>query len=88
MTSALAAGRHDDASALFQRACELAPESDELRFWAALGAAQVGDMDTAVAHMRTAIGIHPGWLELLRRLTPEFAPSAPAVLAALDGHPA
>ncbi|HEY6523299.1 MAG TPA: DUF1028 domain-containing protein [Solirubrobacteraceae bacterium] len=84
----LAAGRHDEASALFQRACELAPESDELRFWAALGAAQVGDMDTAVAHMRTAIGVHPGWLELLRRLTPEFAPSAPAVLAALDGHPA
>ena len=30
----LAAGRHDEASALFQRACELAPESDELRFWA------------------------------------------------------
>jgi uncharacterized Ntn-hydrolase superfamily protein len=82
----VAAGRHDEASALFQRACELAPESDELRFWAGLGAAQVGNMDAAVAHVRAAIGVHPGWLELLQRLTPEIAPSGPAVLAALDGH--
>jgi hypothetical protein len=44
-------------------------------------------MDAALAHVRAAIEVHPGWLELLRRLTPEFAPSAPAVLAALDGHP-
>ncbi len=84
----LAAGRHEEASALFQRACELAPESDELHFWAGLGAAQVGDMNAALAHVRTAIEAHSGWLELLRRLTPELAPSAPAVLAALDGHPA
>jgi tetratricopeptide (TPR) repeat protein len=82
----LAEGRHDEAATLFARACELAPESDELRFWAGLGAAQVGDMDAALAHVRAAIEVHPGWLELLRRLTPEFAPSAPAVLAALDGH--
>jgi uncharacterized Ntn-hydrolase superfamily protein len=83
----LAEGRHDEASALFRRACELAPESDELRFWAGLGAAQVGDMETALADVRAAIEAHPGWLELLRRLTPEFSPSAPTVLAALDGHP-
>jgi hypothetical protein len=43
-------------------------------------------MDTALAHVRAAIETHAGWLELLRRLTPEYAPSAPAVLAALDGH--
>ena len=82
----LAAGRHDEASALFRQACELAPESDELRFWAGLGAAQVGDLDTALADVRAAIEAHAGWLELLRRLTPEVAPSAPAVLAQLDGH--
>jgi uncharacterized Ntn-hydrolase superfamily protein len=81
----LAAGSHDEASTLFRRACELAPESDELRFWAGLGAAQRGDMDTALAQVRGAIAIHPGWHELLRRLSPELAPSAPAVLAALDG---
>jgi uncharacterized Ntn-hydrolase superfamily protein len=82
----LAEGRHDEASALYRRACELAPESDELRFWAGLGAAQVGDMETALAHVRAAVEAHGGWLELLRRLTPDVAPSAPAVLAALDGH--
>jgi hypothetical protein len=37
--------------------------------------------------VRAAIDVHPGWLELLGRLTPDLAPSAPAVLAALDGHP-
>jgi uncharacterized Ntn-hydrolase superfamily protein len=82
----LAAGRHDEASALYRRACELAPESDELRFWAGLGAAQVGDMETALADVRAAVEAHGGWLELLRRLTPDLAPSAPAVLVALDGH--
>jgi uncharacterized Ntn-hydrolase superfamily protein len=80
----LAEGRYAEASALFARACELAPESDELRFWAGLGAAQVGDMDTALAQVRAAIAVNDGWLELLRRLTPELAPAAPAVLAALD----
>jgi uncharacterized Ntn-hydrolase superfamily protein len=79
----LAQGSYAEASALFARACELAPESDELRFWAGLGAAQLGDMDTALAQVRAAIAVNDGWLELLRRLTPELAPSAPAVLAAL-----
>jgi hypothetical protein len=66
------------------RACEGAPESDELRFWAGLGAAQVGDMEAALAHVRAAIDVHAGWLELLRRLPPDLAPSAPVVLAALS----
>ena len=79
-----AEGRHDEASALYARACALAPESDELRFWAGLGAAQQGDMDTALDHVRAAIAVHGGWLELLRRLPSDLAPSAPAVLAALD----
>ena len=80
----LAQGHHAQAAALFARACEIAPESDELRFWAGLGAAQEGDMETALAHVRAAIAVHGGWLELLRRLPAELAPSAPAVLAALD----
>ncbi len=79
-----AEGRHSEASALYARACALAPESDELRFWAGLGAAQLGDMDTALGHIRAAIAVHGGWLELLRRLPSDLAPSAPAVLAALD----
>jgi uncharacterized Ntn-hydrolase superfamily protein len=80
-----AAGRHDEAAALYLRASELAPESDELRFWAGLGAAQVGDMDAALAHVRAAIEVHGGWLELLRRLPADAVASAPAMLSALDG---
>jgi uncharacterized Ntn-hydrolase superfamily protein len=77
-------GRHDEAASLYVRASELAPESHELRFWAGLGAAQAGDMEVALAHVRGAIQQQPGWRELLPRLTPEQAPSAQAVLERLD----
>jgi uncharacterized Ntn-hydrolase superfamily protein len=76
-------GRHDEAATLYQRAGELAPDNHELRFWAGLGAAQAGDIDTGVAHVLAAIEQHPGWRELLKRLPTDVAPSAPAVLAAL-----
>jgi uncharacterized Ntn-hydrolase superfamily protein len=76
--------RHDEAAALYRRAAELAPQSDELRFWAGLGAAQAGDLDTGLKDVRAAIAIHPGWRDLLGRIPPEFAPAAPAVLARLD----
>lgn len=76
-------GRHDEAAALYLKASELAPESHELRFWAALGAAQAGDIDAALVHMRAAIAEQPGWRELLPRLTPEQAPAAQAVLGRL-----
>lgn len=80
----VAAGDHDEAAALYLRAAELAPESDELRFWAGLGAAQAGDMDAAVEHVRAAIAGQPGWRELLPRLTADQAPAARAILARLD----
>jgi uncharacterized Ntn-hydrolase superfamily protein len=77
------AGRHDEASELYIRASDRAPEAHELRFWAALGAAQAGDMERAVEHMRAAIDAQPGWLELLPRLTEQQAPAARAVLERL-----
>jgi uncharacterized Ntn-hydrolase superfamily protein len=80
----VAAGRHDQAARLYLRASELVPESHELRFWAGLGAAQVGDMESALAHVEAAIALQPGWRELLPRLTPEVAPAAGAVLEALQ----
>jgi uncharacterized Ntn-hydrolase superfamily protein len=79
----LAAGRFADAAALFLEAVTMAPDSDELRFWAGLGAAQSGDMDTALAHVRAAIAVQPAWREMLARLTPDLAPAAPAVLERL-----
>jgi uncharacterized Ntn-hydrolase superfamily protein len=78
-------GRHDEAASLYLKASELAPESHELQFWAGLGAAQAGDMDAALTHVRAAIDAQPGWLELLPRLTPEHAPAARAVRKLLDG---
>ncbi len=79
----VAAGRHDEAASLYRRASELAPESHELRFWAGLGAAQAGDMDTAMANVRAAIEAQPGWRELLPRLPVAVAPAARAVLERL-----
>jgi uncharacterized Ntn-hydrolase superfamily protein len=76
-------GRHEEAASLYLRASELAPESHELHFWAALGAAQGGDLDAAAGHMQMAIAAQPGWRDLLARLTPEQAPSARAVLERL-----
>jgi uncharacterized Ntn-hydrolase superfamily protein len=72
-------GRHDEAAAAFREASELAPENDELRFWAGLGYAQVGDLDAGAALVREAIAHHAGWGELLGRLSAEIAPSAAAV---------
>jgi uncharacterized Ntn-hydrolase superfamily protein len=78
-------GRHQEAARLFEQACDRVPESDELLFWAGLGAAQIGDLDTAVARVQEAIARQPGWEVLLGRLPADVAPQAPAVLARLKG---
>ena len=75
--------RHEDAARLYRQASELAPENHELRFWAGLGTAATGDLETAVRYVREAIAQQPGWGELLPRLPAEVAPSARAVLDAL-----
>ncbi len=72
-------GRHEEAGDCYRRAAELAPDNHELLFWAGLAAAQAGDMDTALARVRAAIEMHPGWRDLLARLPPDIAPSAQEV---------
>ena len=76
-------GRADEAAGLYVRASELAPQSDELLFWAGLALAQVGDLDGGVDAVRRAAAVHPGWLTLLDRLSPDFAPAGAAVSARL-----
>jgi uncharacterized Ntn-hydrolase superfamily protein len=76
-------GRPDDAVALYVRASELAPESDELLFWAGLAIAQTGDVAAGADAVRRAASVHPGWLTLLDRLSPEFAPAGREVSARL-----
>jgi len=78
-------GRIEEAGELYQRASDLAPDNDELLFWAGLAAAQAGDMDTALDRVRRAIAVQPGWRDLLGRLSPDIAPGAATVREALEG---
>jgi uncharacterized Ntn-hydrolase superfamily protein len=77
-------GRHDEAGERYREASELAPGNHELLFWSGLAAARGGDLPTALDRVRAAIALQPGWRGLLERLTPEIAPSAAAVRAALE----
>jgi len=79
----MAAERADEAGALYRRAAELAPDSDELLFWAGLAIAHAGDLDEGVEAVRRAARAQPNWLVLLDRLSPDFAPAGAAVRAAL-----
>jgi uncharacterized Ntn-hydrolase superfamily protein len=78
------AGRTDEAAALYRQAATLAPESDELLFWAGLALAHDGDLTGAADAIRRAAAGHPGWLTLLDRLAPDIAPAAAAVRAVLE----
>jgi uncharacterized Ntn-hydrolase superfamily protein len=78
-------GRADEAAGRYVRASELAPESDELLFWAGLAIAHSGDIARGADAVRRAAGVHPGWLTLLDRLSPEFAPAGAAVRQTLEG---
>jgi uncharacterized Ntn-hydrolase superfamily protein len=76
------AGRADEAAPLYREAARVAPESDELLFWAGLSLAAV-DVAEGTAAVRRAAEVNPNWLVLLDRLSPPFAPHAPAVRRAL-----
>jgi uncharacterized Ntn-hydrolase superfamily protein len=75
----MAAGDAHRAAELYVRASELAPQSDELLFWAGLAIAHEGDVAAGADAVRRAAEINPGWLALLERLSPDFAPAAQAV---------
>jgi len=79
----MAADQPVEAGALYRRAAELAPGSDELLFWAGLALAHAGDLDAGVDAVRRAIAVHAGWATLLERLSPDFAPAGEQVRAAL-----
>jgi uncharacterized Ntn-hydrolase superfamily protein len=78
-----AQGEHAEANRLYRAASELAPEADELSFWAGLGVA-AQDLQDGVEIVRRAIMLKPAYRTLLERLSDELAPSAGAVRAALE----
>jgi uncharacterized Ntn-hydrolase superfamily protein len=72
-------GRHDEAAERYVRAADLQPDSHELLFWSGLGLAQAGELDDGVERVTRAIELQAGWRAVLAALSPEIAPSAPAV---------
>jgi uncharacterized Ntn-hydrolase superfamily protein len=82
-----AQGAHARATELYLRAAELAPETDELTFWAGVGIA-AEDFERGVALVRQAAERKPAWLTLLDRVPAELAPTAAAISRALAGDPA
>jgi uncharacterized Ntn-hydrolase superfamily protein len=78
-------GRTTEAAALYAGAAAAAPDNAELAFWAGLGIAATGDVDSGTQRVRAAIAASPGLGELLGRLEPEIAPSAAAVRERLTG---
>jgi len=58
----------EGAAAAVASALRLAPGSDEVRFWSAVGMAPSGRLDEADRLIREAFASDPGWEELLRRL--------------------
>jgi uncharacterized Ntn-hydrolase superfamily protein len=79
----MAAGQAAEAGALYRQAAELAPDSDELLFWAGLALAHSGDREAGLEAVRRAIDAHAGWGTLLDRLSPDFAPAGLEVRRAL-----
>ena len=79
----MAAERYEEAGALYRRAADLAPGSDELLFWAGLAIAHTGELEEGVAAVSRAAEVQPNWLVLLDRLSPDFAPAGAAGRAAL-----
>jgi hypothetical protein len=75
----MASDRPADAGVRYVQAAELAPESDELLFWAGLAQVHTGDVERGMAAVRRAIELHAGWLTLLERLSPDFAPAGERV---------
>jgi len=83
----VAEGAYAEATRLYLEAAGLAPEADELTFWAGIGVA-AEDLPAGVELVRKAAASKPAWLTLLDRLPEELAPTAEAVSKAIGASAA
>ncbi len=67
-------GRHEEAAERYAAALELAPDNDELLFFAGVAAIHGGASDQAIERVRRAMAANPGWAQLMPRLSEEIAP--------------
>lgn len=81
----VARGDFAGAASRYVAANEIAPDNDELRFWAGLGLVGAGLPQRGVELLRTSIASDPSWLELLTRLDPADVPSRDEALRLLNG---
>ncbi|HVX33831.1 MAG TPA: tetratricopeptide repeat protein, partial [Solirubrobacterales bacterium] len=81
-----AAGDTARAADLYVEAWEGAPENHELRFWAALALVERGESERGVALLRESIDAHPGWRQMVDRLTVEMLPSIEEVRRLLGDY--
>jgi uncharacterized Ntn-hydrolase superfamily protein len=79
----LARGDFDAASMRYVRSYEIAPDNDELRFWAGLGLLSAGSQERGLQLLRESIASNPSWHELLARLDPSDVPSSTEALRLL-----
>jgi uncharacterized Ntn-hydrolase superfamily protein len=70
-------GDHAGAEAKYIEAWEMAPECEELSFWAALSLIHLGDVDRGLPLLRRTVAAHAGWTQLLGMLDEDEAPGAP-----------
>jgi uncharacterized Ntn-hydrolase superfamily protein len=74
-------GDLDLAKAEYTAAAALLPGSLEVKYWAAVTLATVGELDAALPTLREIFAADPNWVELTRRLTkPGIIPDTP------EGH--
>ena len=78
-----AEGRRQEAALFYRRSMEAVPENAELRFWGGLALVQLNERLAGLEAVQSAIEENAGLAQLLDRLSPEVAPSAPAVREAL-----
>jgi uncharacterized Ntn-hydrolase superfamily protein len=69
-------GDHAAAATKYIEAWEMATETEELRFWAALSLIQTGERERGVPLLRETIAAHAGWGQLLGMLGEDEAPAA------------